>query len=190
MSLRYALLGLLHRPASGYELKRTFDASLAYFWTANLSQIYPTLQQLEEKGLLISNKQPSDLGPDRRVYTRTPDGEAALLSWLSEPPEYADVRLGYLVKLFMLWQQQDLQVTLHFLRRLREIFSAKLSALEGIERLWREREPGFPDDMPLDEFHYHMTLRKGLINMRSNLEWCEECISRVEERLSSRAQGG
>ena len=52
MSLQHILLGLLREPASGYDLKAYFDSSVRYFWAAELSQIYPTLQRMEKSGRL------------------------------------------------------------------------------------------------------------------------------------------
>ena len=46
MSLKHALLGLLnYRPMTGYDLKQRFDHSISHFWSANLSQIYPTSEE-------------------------------------------------------------------------------------------------------------------------------------------------
>lgn len=53
MSLRHALLGLLsERPASGYDLLKLFDTSLAAVWPATQSQIYTELTKLAASGLI------------------------------------------------------------------------------------------------------------------------------------------
>lgn len=50
MSLKHALLGFLnYGPHTGYELKKVFDISVAHFWNAELSQIYPSLKALDLK---------------------------------------------------------------------------------------------------------------------------------------------
>ena len=188
MGLKHILLGLLIESASGYDLKRMFDSSLRHFWAAKLSQIYPTLQRMEVEGLLTSDTQPSELGPDRRVYTRTPKGKAALLAWFSEGPELSELRLENLAKLFHMWQADDLKMTLNFLEELNQKQLARQEAYQMIEKIFEENIPGFPDQMPIDEFHYHMTLRRGQRSLQSNLEWCEECINRVKERLQMEAR--
>src|SRR5262245_25440386 len=49
MSLPHALLGLLARhPASGYDLRKLFDTSLAFVWPATQSQLYAELTRLAE----------------------------------------------------------------------------------------------------------------------------------------------
>ena len=78
MSLRNILLGLLEKPASGYDLKGEFGASLGHFWAAELAQIYPTLKAMEAEGLVRSRAVPSTRGPARKEYRRTKSGERAL----------------------------------------------------------------------------------------------------------------
>lgn len=53
MSLRHALLGLLsERPASGYDLLKLFETSLANAWPATQSQIYTELTKLADAYLI------------------------------------------------------------------------------------------------------------------------------------------
>ena len=80
--LEFILLGLLRLPQSGYELKRRFLEGAAHFWAADQSQIYRTLQRMQDRGLLASELEASNSGPERRVYRRTAEGERALHSWL------------------------------------------------------------------------------------------------------------
>ncbi|HKW51009.1 MAG TPA: PadR family transcriptional regulator, partial [Candidatus Eisenbacteria bacterium] len=68
MSLEFILLGLLRRPASGYDLKKFFDEGIGYFWAAELSQIYPTLKRLEKRGWVRGRAAASKRGSGRRVY--------------------------------------------------------------------------------------------------------------------------
>ncbi len=53
MSLKHAILGFLSfKPLSGYDLKKAFDKSVHHFWPANQSQIYRTLSQMTDEGLI------------------------------------------------------------------------------------------------------------------------------------------
>ena len=54
MSLDHILLGLLREPATGYDLGNAFSENVRHFWSAELSQIYPTLKRLEQRGMLRS----------------------------------------------------------------------------------------------------------------------------------------
>ena len=82
MSLENILLGMLDEPASGYDLKTEFSEGARHFWSAELSQIYPTLKKMELRGWLSSEVASSAKGPPRRVFRRTDAGRKQLLEWL------------------------------------------------------------------------------------------------------------
>ena len=83
MSLRHAALGLLARgPASGYDLLKVFEASMANVWPATQSQLYGELNKLAETGLIVVTQ----FGPrGRKEYAITDAGRAELQRWLTRP---------------------------------------------------------------------------------------------------------
>lgn len=85
--LKFVLLGLinLHPSVSGYELKSIIDKSTRYFFSASLSQIYPTLKTMFEEGWVIFGIEPLLGKQDRKVYTITKKGREELLRWLRTP---------------------------------------------------------------------------------------------------------
>ena len=102
MSLRHALLGFLaHRPLSGYDLKRAFDQSAAFFWTADKAQIYRTLAELQAAGQVEVERVPGGPRPDRKVQHLTPAGRAALDAWLRAPTDPPARREPFVLKLFL-----------------------------------------------------------------------------------------
>lgn len=91
MLLKYVLLALIKlRPAvSGYELKTIIDRSTGYFFSASLSQIYPALKDLNDKGYITYREEPLTGRQDRKVYTITEKGLEYLHDWLLEPPDFS-----------------------------------------------------------------------------------------------------
>jgi DNA-binding PadR family transcriptional regulator len=189
MTLRYILLGLLGRRRSGYELKTDFSQSLRHFWSAPLSQVYPALHALAEEGLASCIQRPSPKGPPRKLYRRTRAGKQELERWLREPPDIPDVRIPYLAQFYFLGQLRDPPATEAFLRTLRASFEERLRRLEGAE----ESEvlgPGLDDEsMTLEELHPYMSLRFGIIRLRSNIEWCDESLERLRRHGQASAGG-
>ena len=54
MALKHAIIASLEeQEASGYELSKRFDVSVANFWPATPQQIYGELDRLEADGLLF-----------------------------------------------------------------------------------------------------------------------------------------
>jgi PadR family transcriptional regulator, regulatory protein AphA len=185
MSLPHVLLGMLARPASGYDLKQQFEQSVRHFWYAELSQIYPTLARLEKKGLLTSRKMPSDKGPDRKVYTRTESGRKALRDWLADGPVLRTERHAYLTQLFFLDEIPPSR-RIRFMQDLRDDFADRLRELQEIESGWAAEDPRFPDLLPDGDLVKHMTLRSGLKKYAMMVEWCDECLARFGERLGDK----
>jgi PadR family transcriptional regulator AphA len=101
MSLRHALLGLLaDHPASGYDLTRSFEASLRqYAWHARHSQIYPELNKLADQGLVTVVEEGAR---GRRTYDITTDGRAELRRWMLDIPERGVIRHEYVLRMFLL----------------------------------------------------------------------------------------
>lgn len=187
MSLKHILLGMLHEPASGYDLKNEFSASLGHFWAANLSQIYPLLSRMEEEGWLRATTATSDKGPPRKVYKRTASGTKELVGWLAEGPHVTEERRHYLAQVYFLSAHGDPDKALKFMRSLHELMQKKLEALQAAESHWREQDPNYPDKLPDEYFYPQMTLELGLKVFAANVEWCERCIARIEKRISARA---
>jgi DNA-binding PadR family transcriptional regulator len=183
MSLEFILLGLLRTPRSGYDLKAEFDVGVAHFWPAELSQIYVTLKRLTERGWLRNHVEPSDKGPDKRVYQRTPAGRRALHDWLAGDPQIGDERFSYLAQVYFLYELDDLAVSLAFLQKLRERLARRLDALRAIERAV-ETSPDDLDRFSVEDFHQLLTLQLGVKTGAARLAWCEESIRRVRKRLS------
>ncbi len=85
-TLRYAVLGLLNRKdMTGYELTREFNSSLAEFWSARHSQIYPELRRLAEEGLVTYEVETSGTALEKKRYSITPEGRRAFLAWERKP---------------------------------------------------------------------------------------------------------
>ncbi|MFE1882513.1 PadR family transcriptional regulator [Streptomyces diastatochromogenes] len=100
MSLRHALLGLLsERPASGYDLLKRFETSLANVWPATQSQIYTELTKLAGSGLITVAAE----GPrGRKEYALADAGMAELRHWLTETKPQRNTRSDLLLRVFFL----------------------------------------------------------------------------------------
>ncbi len=100
MSLSHVLLGLLaDKPASGYDLLKRFEISLANVWPARQSQIYTELGRLAESGLIEVAAE----GPrGRKDYALTDAGLAELRRWLTETKPGKNRRNEAMTRVFFL----------------------------------------------------------------------------------------
>ena len=194
MSLDHILLGLLREPATGYELKNAFSENVRHFWSAELSQIYPTLKRLEQRRMLRSRLEPSPKGPNRRVYTLTEEGRTELLSWLRGGPEVGTERFAYLAQLYFMDAVGDLHETRAFMTALRDHLSRWLAQLWAVERDVIAAHGEAPECYSDAGFHQFAALRMGIHSIGSKVSWCNETLAAIDRRLGSmsaaRTSGG
>ena len=87
-TLKYAILGLLSQNSmTGYELMKQFESTLAEFWYAKHSQIYPELKKLTEEGCVSYDIQISGVSLEKKLYTITELGRVEFLGWLAAETE-------------------------------------------------------------------------------------------------------
>ncbi|HEV7235071.1 MAG TPA: PadR family transcriptional regulator [Ktedonobacteraceae bacterium] len=96
----YAILGLLAfwGPLSGYDIKHLFDHMLSTMWGAAQSQIYKELRRMKELGWVEMEREEQEARPDRKIYSITDQGQAALRKWQAQPPEVFQLRDELLLK--------------------------------------------------------------------------------------------
>lgn len=103
MALAEAILVCLtDRPMSGYDLAKTFDASIGFFWRASHQQVYRELAKLRERGLVKSSEIEQSGKPNRIVHTITTAGKNSLNAWSQKPSRVPSVKDELLVKLYAL----------------------------------------------------------------------------------------
>lgn len=82
--LESCLLVLLHREEGyGYSLMDGLKEFGFQTEQMDISALYRALRDLETAKLVISSWGEESLGPQRRMYTITPQGEAALSEWIT-----------------------------------------------------------------------------------------------------------
>jgi DNA-binding PadR family transcriptional regulator len=165
MALDALILGLLDlRPMTGYDLKKTFDGTIAHFWSADQAQIYRTLARLEQDGLVDVRVVPQPGKPDRREHRLTDAGRAALSAWLRSPLPDDKPREPFLGRLFLAGREDDPELVRALLAERREAARRQLAVLESI--------PTSDDD--LSARLRSATLRNGVLHVQAELAWLDE----------------
>ena len=172
MALGDAILACLtERPMTGYELAKTFDSSIGFFWKTDHQQIYRELSRLRDRGYIRGREVVQTGKPNKLVYTLTPEGRAAFRHWAARPSSPASIKDDLLIRLYAL-EAVDIEP-------LRADLMARLEhhrdRYERYERIVKKR---FPDDTasPAD-LGKLLNLRIGLRHEKMVAEWCEEAIT-------------
>lgn len=180
MSLSYAVLGLInYSPMSGYDLKKIFDDSINFFWSAQTSQIYRELKIWEKKGCIISSVQPSEKGPDKRIYSITEQGTENLRNWLSDMPDEVDEdnRNAFLLRVFLLSQLEVEELVFQLKKRLKK-YRKDLQNLKDVERKMQEYARMIGKE---EEVHsWKIALSRGFHDVESHMHWAEESLEYLE----------
>lgn len=179
MRLRHAILGLLsHQPQSGYDLNRAFTSSVVYFWHADQSQIYRTLDRLEADGAISTQVIPQSGRPDRRLHSLTESGRAELDAWLMSPLEPNTVKDPLLARVFFAARLGHERVDA-LLSEAEERFRRELEELEAIDI----------DVVDLDTAMKAAVLRAGIDGTKSQLEWLAQTRRTIAADASSTRSG-
>jgi PadR family transcriptional regulator AphA len=177
-SLDLALLGLIAEVpgVSGYDIMKIFDLSMAHYWHAHPTQIYPTLDRMEEFGLIKRRNVVQRNRPNKRLYTITPSGERLLIEWLESPFEGINLKHPPLLRCRFLGHL-GADGAIAVLKEERRSWAIHLKRYREIEKAYFADGKGYRD---VNAMFSMFTLRRGIDWMEENIRWCEWAIGEVE----------
>ncbi|OBF83699.1 PadR family transcriptional regulator [Mycobacterium sp. 852002-51163_SCH5372311] len=184
MALRHAVLAaLVDNGASGYELTKIFDMSVANYWYTSPQQLYAELTRLEEGGLIAGHEVVQDKRPNKRVFTITESGREALRDFIDITSKPTFIRDDLLVKVHAA-EAGDLAALIEDLNERASQAEAKADLIEGLLEKLRgnQTEADFLVDSP--RVGPYLTGLRGISFERENAAWCR----RVAEVLTARLQ--
>ncbi|MER7519223.1 PadR family transcriptional regulator [Streptomyces sp. NPDC126499] len=186
MSLKHAVLAaLLEGEASGYDLAKLFDVSVADFWAATPQQLYRELERLSEAGLIAARVVQQERRPNKRVFTLTEAGRQDLVAYTAHPPRPTAVRDELMVQVQACDEGDTAAVRTHVRERMEQA-RAKLA------RYGRMRErmlDGRDEDVYLrevDRVGPYLTLLRGMAFEEENVRWGERALVILAEREAAR----
>jgi DNA-binding PadR family transcriptional regulator len=137
----YALLGLLAtRSWTGYELTQQLRRSLHFVWPSSEGHLYREQKRLIELGWATSSDEPVGLR-QRKRYTITHAGRAALRDWLQTEPGPPRLEIEGLVRMFY-GDQAGVADMLRSMQATRDQTASMLDTLVGFAIEYME--PGGP----------------------------------------------
>ena len=165
-----AVLGLLSdRERSGYDLLKTAQGSVGFFWTPAKSQLYALLPKLVERGLATSRRVEQTTRPSKTLYRITPAGRRALRAGLEQAAPSVD-RNTFELRVFFGEHMRPGAVRAMIEAR-RDHSRAHLAKLEEIER-----------DLDVEaHLHPYLTLLAGKENAQAAIRWAEQALRLLDE---------
>jgi DNA-binding PadR family transcriptional regulator len=185
MSLKYAVLAaLLEGEASGYELSKIFDVSLANFWPATPQQLYRELERLAQDGLIQARVVQQERRPNKRMFTLTEAGREDLRTFAAAPPRKPTAIRDELLIKIQAMDGVDPEATRAQIEERMTWARGKLARYERVrERLLDGRtEEAYLRDA--DRIGPYLTLMGGISFEEQNLRWCERALALLERRTA------
>ena len=142
------LVLLSQRPAHGFAVSQLTapDGELCRIWRIPRPVVYRAMSRLVAARLITPASVEPGLGPQRTIYTVTPEGRQAAEQWLSTPVAHVrDIRSHLLVKLALLYRAgsdpADLltrqRAALDPIARAMQAQQAELDGFDAILLAWR-----------------------------------------------------
>lgn len=186
VALRDAVLAaLLEGESSGYDLAKSFHASVANFWTATPQQLYRELDRLAADGLIQARTVQQERRPNKRMYSLTEAGHDAIRAFTARPPKPSTIRDELLIKVNAVDAGDAAAV--------RDLVADQLHwATEKLARYERMRnrllggrtEAEYLGDA--ERVGPYLTLLRGISFEQENIRWAECTLSVLEQRLAAR----
>ncbi|MBW2409723.1 MAG: PadR family transcriptional regulator [Deltaproteobacteria bacterium] len=125
MDVKTILLGsLFDKSLSGYDLKKIFSLSFAFFSDLSYGSIYPALKKLEQAGLITMKLEIQENAPNRKVYTITEAGKQSFLNSLKSPFGLERYKDALLMRMFFfehLSKQERLDAAGNYLEQVKSV---------------------------------------------------------------------
>lgn len=185
MSLPHIILGMLRKkPKSGYDLKKELETTIHYFWEADISRIYRSLNDMQGKGWVEFETVIQEDSPNKKVYSLTKIGRTELQKWLAEPGKTSGTNKPFLAQLHFsdaIPIEDQLQV-----------MEARLASLkeEIVELERRAANLNMPVPLPEDALRRGLiremfSLEYGIRTYRFEIEWTENIIRILKNAVTS-----
>jgi DNA-binding PadR family transcriptional regulator len=182
MSLRDAVLAaLLEGESSGYDLAKSFDASVANFWMATPQQLYRELDRLAAQGLIQARVVHQERRPNKRMYSLTEVGYEAIRQFTSRAPKPSVIRDELAVKLLAV-DVGNAQAVRDFMIERLQWATAKLQRYERMRARMldgRSKEDYLAQAKRVGPY---LTLMRGISFEQENIRWAERTLAIMEQR--------
>lgn len=185
MALRDAVLAaLLDGEASGYDLAKGFDASVANFWMATPQQLYRELDRMASEGLIAARLVEQDRRPNKRLYSLTERGRQTLLEFTEAPPKPGAIREDLLVQVQAV-DSGNIEAVRDALTERRQWATAKLARYRRMQDhlLAGRTEAAYLAES--ERIGPYLTLLRGIRFEEENIDWAARALAVIEQRLGA-----
>src|SRR5215471_3198190 len=168
-STEVAVLGLLtDGEQSGYDLLRSAERSVGFFWTPAKTQLYAILKRLVDHGYATARHVRQTDRPDKTLYTITEAGLERLRDGLERVG--SEVNRNPLDLRIFFGKHRPVENVIADLEAVRDQCRAHLAELERIEQTFNHEE----------YFFEYLTLLHGKADAEGRARWAQDALRLIE----------
>lgn len=177
MDLQSTILAILSwKSLSGYDLKGIICDSEIYHWSGNNNQIYKSLIELQNEGLVTHQVQLQDGKPPKKVYSVTADGMEKMRRSLLADPELPEVRKGFLIQLAWSGSLSDNEL-LYLLEKYVDELSIRLRML----KIQAVGEATHPRRSMREQYLWRRIQENLVLACQTELDWANQTKLEIQE---------
>lgn len=185
----YTLMGRLAQgDQTGYELSLMMGPPRNFMWEAKHSQIYTVLAALASAGYVTFSQVIQDSRPNKKVYTLTDLGKAALRDWVLNSPTPEPHRHEFAMKVASLWTLSPAEA-LEVIRAQIAMTYTEIGMIDDhYEEAQRRNQVSFPPPVTDRYFGLYATVKYARDIKMCAIEWYEWIAEQLVAELNG--QGG
>ena len=178
--LEYLILAMVGEGVnSGYAMRKEMNRMRGGRWSAESGSVYRVLRRLEQDGLVREARRVGVPNRERTEYDLTPPGTSLLQSWLSFPPDRAE--MAYMI--------DPLRTRAYFLARLKPTDQSRVvknwlqESKQFVHDLERDLQLSSPNEDPVR----HLAQQNLLYLAEARHEWIRKLLAYVKNRAVARS---
>ena len=176
---QFVLLGLIiDGPKSGYEMKKTIECSIGYFWQESYGQIYPALHFLSKQNYISKKSVNQKSKPDKIIYSITKSGIEYFQNWLKSPINNPPQRNELLLRLFF-GSASNINNSITILENHIIEYSKLYNTFLDIKKLVHSNH--VIDSGPVENSTFSMlTLEYGIMSCKTEIDWAKKATLKLK----------
>lgn len=178
------MAALSYGESSGYDLAKSFDVTVANYWTATPQQLYRELDRMAADGLLRARVVEQSKRPNKRLFSLTDEGRTALREFTIRTPKPTAIRDELLVQVEAM-DLGDAGSVAANVEAQRDASTAKLERYEKRREHFlagRTQEEYLAQEQSLGSY---FTLARGIAFEQETVRWCTFVLESLAKRAAS-----
>jgi PadR family transcriptional regulator, regulatory protein AphA len=178
MNLRSTILGILSwKPCYGYDLKRIISDSDIFYWSGNNNQIYKSLLELQNEGLVTCQVQLQEHLPAKKIYSITEQGLSELRKSLLAAPELPELHKDFLIQLAWAESLSDEEI-LNLLENYEEEVASRLRMYQA----QAARSDNRPERSKREKYLWQRIAENLVNSFQAELDWVRQTRQELLEK--------